>query len=291
MSVAKDEDPETLALPLHAVTPVIPAPSLPDVQISTAPVQLLTPLPSTEGSSSTISITETETADRNISEGEILINYGQMAAAKALIEEGIYFPNFNVSLSSTLQDAQEMDSDDDSSAGQVSEGQMPRFTGAAESIMTGQSQYRSSRSMNRGSSLTRRGRSPSPGQFDIQKEGNGWELDASYGPMTLADLETCPIAALPNSQALQKTPKARDKGQDDDIPAMEQKPATARVIKVESRTPDATQQSTKAEKSSKLQATPLKMSVMLPSMNEEEQSGSISAIDDDDDDTSGAEIF
>ncbi|XP_048393506.1 protein TALPID3 isoform X2 [Stegostoma tigrinum] len=337
MSVAKDEDPESLALPLHAVTPIIPAPSLPDVQIPTAPVQSLTPLLSTEGSSSTISITETETADRNISEGEILINYRQMAAAKALIEEGIYFPNFNVSLSSTLQDAREMDedppsegqviskthkglqkyslgtmlaqvsqgpyapqevhhpedSDDDSSAGQVSEGQMPRFTGAAESIMTGQSQYRSSRSMNRGSSLSRRGRSPSPGQFDIHKEGNGWELDASYGPMTLADLETCPIPALPNSQAFQKTPKARDKGQDDDIPALEQKPATARVIKVESRTPDATQQSTKADKSSELQATPLKMSVTLPSMNEEEQSGSISAIndDDDDDDTSGAEIF
>ncbi|XP_072424926.1 protein TALPID3 isoform X3 [Chiloscyllium punctatum] len=333
MSVAKDEDPESLALPPHAVIPVNPTSSLPDVQVPTTPVQSLTPVPSTEESSSTISITETETADRNISEGEILLSYGQMAAAKALIEEGIYFPNFNVSLSNTFHDAQEMDedppsegqviskthkglqkyslgtmlaqvsqgpyapreihhpedSDDDSSTGQISEGQMPKFTGAAESILTGQAQYRSSRSMNIGSSLTRRGRSPSPGQFDIQKERNGWELDTSYGPMTLADLETCPIPALHSSQALQKTPKSESQGQDDDIPAMEQRPATARVIKVQSRTPDAIEQSTKAENSSELQATALKMSVTVPSMNEEEQSGSISTVDGDD--TSGAEIF
>ncbi|XP_078089958.1 protein TALPID3 [Mustelus asterias] len=336
MSVAKDEEPECLVLPPCAVIPALPTPLVPQVQTPTLPAQSLTPPPSTEESSSTISITETETADRNISEGEVLISYGQLTAAKALIEGGISFPNLNVSLSSTLQDSQEMDedppsdgqviskptkglqkyslgtmlaevsqgpyapqevhhpqdSDDDSSTGQISEGQMPRFTAAAESILTGQSQYINPLSMNRGTSLLRRRRSSSPGQFDIQTESSGREFDASYGPMTLADLELCPVQARHTSRVKGlplKTPVAEDKGQGDDIPAIEQKPGTALVIKVESRTTDTVQPSTQAERSCELQATPLKMSVTLPSMNEEDQSDSISTIDADD--TSGAEIF
>lgn len=46
---------------------------------------------------------------------------------------------------------------------------------------------------------------------------------------------------------------------------------------------------TEVERSSGPPAGPLKMSVTLPSMNEEDQSGSISTLDGDD--TSGAEIF
>ncbi|XP_067895331.1 protein TALPID3 isoform X2 [Heterodontus francisci] len=339
MSVAKDEEPVSLVLPPNAVIPILPTLPpcpVPHVQTPTPPVRSLTPLPSTEESSSTISVTETETADRNISEGEILISYGQMAAAKVLKEEGISFPNFNDSLSSTLQDAQEMDddppsegqviskqhkglqkyslgtmlakvlqgpyapqeihhpenSDDDSSTGQISEGQMPRLTAAAESILTGQSQYINPSSMNRGTNLPQRRHSTSPGQFGIHTERNGREFDASYGPMTLADLEIWPVPALHTSRVTgtaQKTPMAENMGQGDDISTTEQKPATARVIKVESITKDPIQPSTKAERSSEFQATPLKMSVTLPSMNEEDQSGSISTIDGDD--TSGAEIF
>ncbi|XP_078418828.1 protein TALPID3 [Cetorhinus maximus] len=335
MSVAKDEEPESLVLPPCAVILVVPTPVEPQVQTPTLPAQSLTPPPSTEESCSTISVTETETADRNISEGEILISYGQLTAAKALVEEGISFPNLNISLSSTLQDAQEMDeeppsegqviskptkglqkyslgtmlaevsqvyapqevhhpedSDDDSSTGQISEGQMPRFTAAAESILTGKSQYINSLSVNRGTSLLQRRRSPSPGQFDTRTERNGREFGASYGPMTLADLEIFPLPGLHTSRMKgvhQKTPMAEDRGQGDDISAMEQKPATALVIKVESRTTDTIQPSTQVERSRELQTTPLKMSVTLPSMNEEDQSGSISTIDADD--TSGAEIF
>ncbi|XP_072345344.1 protein TALPID3 isoform X1 [Scyliorhinus torazame] len=336
MSVAKDEEPESLVLPPCAVIPVLPTPLVPQVQAPTLPAQSLTPPPSTEESSSTISVTETETADRNISEGEVLISYGQLTAAKALMEGGISFPNLNVSLSSTLQDSQEMDedppsegqviskptkgfqkyslgtmlaevsqgpyapqevhhpedSDDDSSTGQISEGQMPRFTAAAESILTGQSQYINSLSMNRGTSLLQRRRSSSPGQFDIQTERTGREFDASYGPMTLADLELCPVRDHHTSRAKgvpHKTLMAEIRGQGDDLSAMEQKPATVRVIKVESRTTDTTRPSTQAEGSCELQATPLKMSVTLPSMNEEDLSDSISTINADD--TSGAEIF
>uniref|UniRef100_UPI00398F537F protein TALPID3 isoform X2 n=1 Tax=Pristiophorus japonicus TaxID=55135 RepID=UPI00398F537F len=287
MSVAKDEEPESLILPPCAVIPALSTPlPCPPPRVQTPPAQSVTPPTSTEESSSTISITETETADRNISEGEILISYGQVAAAKALVEGGISLPNLNDSLSSTLHDAQEMDedppsegqvitkprkglqkyslgtmlakvnegpfapqeihhpenSDDDSSAGQISEGQMPRLTAAAESILTGQLQYIIPFSMNRGINLPRRC-SSSPGQFDIQTERNGRESDASYGPMTLGDLEICQAPARRTrhvSVAPQKTPTPGDKGQGDDI-TTEQKPATARVIQVESRSKNPVQ--------------------------------------------------
>ncbi|XP_078251945.1 TALPID3 protein-like, partial [Rhinoraja longicauda] len=80
MSVANDEEPENLILtPPLSTAPVI----LPMHMQTPAPHRLSeTPSASTEESSSTISVTETETADRNISEGEILLSYGQMAAAK-----------------------------------------------------------------------------------------------------------------------------------------------------------------------------------------------------------------
>ncbi|XP_067847629.1 protein TALPID3 isoform X2 [Heptranchias perlo] len=297
MSVAKDEEPKSLILPPCAVIPVLPTPlpcPPPHVRTPTPPAESLTPPPSTEESSSTISVTETETADRNISEGEILISYGQMAAAKALVEGGISLPNLNDSLSSTLHDALEMDedppsegqvivkprkglqkyslgtmlakvsqgpfvpqeihhpenSDDDSSTGQISEGQMPRLTAMAEGILTGQSQYMNPFSMNRCTNIPQRRRSPSPGQFDIQTERNGRESDASYGPMTLGDLEICPVPALRTRQvkvAGQKTPTTEDRGQGDDISRTEQKPATARVIQVESRTKDPIQPSSYKE--------------------------------------------
>ncbi|XP_051885668.1 protein TALPID3 isoform X2 [Pristis pectinata] len=333
MSVAKDEEPENLILPpLLSTAPVIP-PS--HVQTPALSCQSLAQSASTEESSSTISVTETETADRNISEGEILISYGQMAAAKALAEGGIFLPNLSDSLSSTLLDAQEMDedppsvgqviskprkglhkyslgtmlakvgqcpfrpqevhhpenSDDDSSTGQISEGQMPRLTKTAESILIGQPQNINLFSMNSDISIPRTRRSPSSGQFNIQTEKNGRESEASYGPLTLGDLEICPIPAQQTRKvtiAPRKTPVVGDQGQGDDIAVTEQKQASARVIQVESRTKDL-RPGTEVERSSGTQGGPLKMSVTLPSMNEEDHSGSISTIDGDD--TSGAEIF
>ncbi|XP_032883072.1 protein TALPID3 isoform X3 [Amblyraja radiata] len=333
MSVANDEEPENLILP----PPLSTAPVIPPMHVQTpAPhCPSETPSASTEESSSTISATETETADRNISEGEILLSYGQVAAAKALAEGGIFLPNFNDTLSSTLLDTQEMDedppsvgqvisksrkglhkysigtmlskvgqcpfapqevhhpenSDDDSSTGQISEGQMPRLTKTAESILIGLPPIIKPLTMDGDINLPRTRRSPSPGQLHVQTERNGRESEASHGPLTLGDLEICTGSALQTRHVIvapQKTPVTGDRGQGDDIALMEQKPAAARVIQVESRTKDF-RPGTEVERSSGPPAGPLKMSVTLPSMNEEDQSGSISTLDGDD--TSGAEIF
>lgn len=253
----------------------------------------------------------------------------------ALAEGGIFLPNFNDTLSSTLLDTQEMDedppsvgqvisksrkglhkysigtmlskvgqcpfapqevhhpenSDDDSSTGQISEGQMPRLTKTAESILIGLPPNIKPLSMDGDINLPRTRRSPSPGQLHVQTERNGRESEASHGPLTLGDLEIGIGSALQTRHVIvapQKTPVTGDRGQGDDIALMEQKPAAARVIQVESRTKDF-RPGTEVERSSGPPAGPLKMSVTLPSMNEEDQSGSISTLDGDD--TSGAEIF
>ncbi|XP_072124087.1 protein TALPID3 [Mobula birostris] len=328
MSVAKDEEPENLIQPpLHSAAPE----SLPShVQAPAPPCQSLAQSASTEESSSTISVTETETADRNVSEGEILVSHEQMAAANALAEGGIFLPNLSDSLSSTLLDAQEMDedppsegqviskpckglhkyslgrmlpkvsqciyppqvhhhenSDNDSSTGQISEGQMPRLTKAAESILIGQPQNINCFSINNYVKMPQARRSPSPGQFNTQTEKNGRESEASYGPLTLGDLEVYPVSAQQVKVVPWKTLVVGNQGQGDDVAVTEQKQTTARVIQVESRTKDLWP-GTEVEGSPEPQAGPLKMSVTLPSMNED-QSGSISTIDGDD--TSGAEIF
>uniref|UniRef100_A0A4W3GIW5 RFX5 N-terminal domain-containing protein n=1 Tax=Callorhinchus milii TaxID=7868 RepID=A0A4W3GIW5_CALMI len=147
MSVAKDEEPETLILPPRPVVAV------PEQSPSTPPQARTTP-PSTEESSSTIS---TETADRNISEGEVLISYGQIAAAKGTTTPSRARPGFY------------LNSDDENSAGQISEGQMPQLTAATERILTGHSQYMNPFAVNRhGTSIQRRRRLTSPGQLGSQ---------------------------------------------------------------------------------------------------------------------------
>ncbi|KAL7873156.1 hypothetical protein AOLI_G00122270 [Acnodon oligacanthus] len=69
--------------------------------------------PSVEESSSHFSpsLTETETAARHISEGELLLSCGQMAAVRALQEEGFNLPNIMTSFNSSLHGVQDMDYD------------------------------------------------------------------------------------------------------------------------------------------------------------------------------------
>ncbi|XP_065603447.1 protein TALPID3 [Cyrtonyx montezumae] len=174
MSVANDEEPEALILPSWQSSPR-PFQSLPcEPQVSPA-----APTDSSEQSTqeSSLTPTETETADGPISEGEVLFSRGQMLAAR---EGGLPFPNLTESLTSTLRDANEMDydppsegqvvrrrhegyhrdpvlallaklnqapvavqggryhlEDSDDSAGELSEGQRPRLTRAAERILMG----------------------------------------------------------------------------------------------------------------------------------------------------------
>lgn len=120
MSVAKDEEPESVDFPTQPAPPEPPVPFtlLPPGTKAPSPTQMPGSDSSTTESTLSITVTETETLDRPISEGEILFNCGQRVAPKILGDEGLYLMNLNDSLSSTLHDALEME-DDPPSEGQV----------------------------------------------------------------------------------------------------------------------------------------------------------------------------
>ncbi|XP_068947820.1 protein TALPID3-like [Petaurus breviceps papuanus] len=120
MSVACDEEPENLVLPIPSTipTPVIFKSFAVEAQ-APSPVHTSSSDQMTqESSSSYIITTETETLERPISEGEILFSYGQKMATSDQADGGLFLTNFNDSLSSTLHDAHEME-DDSPSEGQV----------------------------------------------------------------------------------------------------------------------------------------------------------------------------
>uniref|UniRef100_A0A8B9D4B9 KIAA0586 n=1 Tax=Anser cygnoides TaxID=8845 RepID=A0A8B9D4B9_ANSCY len=231
MSVANDEEPEALIIPSwqSSPRPVESLPCEPQVPSATSTV-------SSEQSTqeSSLTLTETETADRPISEGEVVFSYGQMLAAR---EGGLPLPNITESLMSTLQDANEMDydppsegqvvrrhhkgyhrdpvltllaklnqapiaaqggmhylEDSDDSVGELSEGQRPRLTRAAERILMGHTVH-----MDHAAAQTSENRpyqdfrSLSPGQLAQTAETLG-DADTSHGPMLMAELESQPVS-------------------------------------------------------------------------------------------------
>ncbi|XP_048084804.1 protein TALPID3-like [Alosa alosa] len=117
MSVAREEEailPSPPPSPAKPQTPVPPPAAATVVREPSppppAPASPLSPS-STEESSSGGSLTETEAVARHISEGELLLSYSHIAAARALEEEGLILPNLNASLSSSLLGVQDMDYD------------------------------------------------------------------------------------------------------------------------------------------------------------------------------------
>ncbi|XP_078240049.1 protein TALPID3 isoform X2 [Pogona vitticeps] len=228
MSVAKHEEPDSLVWPAsgmtepHDLQPQEP-PKAPSLSVHTP-----SSAPSTEESS--LSTTETETADRPISEGEVLYSYGQLLAAKAFAEGELCLPHISDSLASSLRDVREMDYDPpsegqvlhrphrgyhrdpvlslfsklnpaplasqeeicgseytDNSAGELSEGQRPKLTKAAESILLGRSVY-----MGQAADPTSRRptqRTASPGQCDGDAGEVLGDADVSCGPMSMAELD------------------------------------------------------------------------------------------------------
>uniref|UniRef100_A0A8C2DXP1 Si:ch211-185a18.2 n=1 Tax=Cyprinus carpio TaxID=7962 RepID=A0A8C2DXP1_CYPCA len=157
MSVAQEDHEEESVI--HSSPPL---PSKP----KTSPPPL--PPVKESSSSSSVTVTETETPARHISEGELLLTHGQMAAVRVLTEEGVPLPNLMTSLNSSLHGVQDMDYDPPSE-GQVigaprlpahhdpvlsllarmehglvnqskqPEGQRPLLTSAAEIVLTGHS--------------------------------------------------------------------------------------------------------------------------------------------------------
>lgn len=84
MSVAKDEEPESMDFPAQPVPPnPVPLMPLPTSTKAPSPIQMPSSDSSTVESSLSITVTETETLDRPISEGEILFDCDQKVAPKS----------------------------------------------------------------------------------------------------------------------------------------------------------------------------------------------------------------
>ncbi|XP_016390422.1 protein TALPID3-like [Sinocyclocheilus rhinocerous] len=188
-SVAQEEDEEESVIHSSPPLPSKPKtspPPLPPVSQEPPPATPLESFSSSSSSeesnsSSSVTVTETQTPARHISEGELLLTHGQMAAVRVLEEEGVLLPNLMTSLNSSLHGVQDMDYDppsegqvigaprlpahhdpvlsllarmergpvsqskqperwwEEESSGEVSEGQRPLLTTAAEIVLTGHS--------------------------------------------------------------------------------------------------------------------------------------------------------
>ncbi|XP_022346695.1 protein TALPID3 isoform X1 [Enhydra lutris kenyoni] len=348
MSVAKEEEPESVDFPAQPAPPEPPL--LPGTNAS-SPTQMPGSDSSTTESTFSVTVTETETLDRPISEGEILFNCGQRVTPKILGDKGLYLMNLNDSLSSTLQDALEMEDDPPSegqvirmshkkihadailsllakqnqdflvsqqavyhsedlenSAGELSEGQRPRLTTAAENILLGQSVSMQSPATNAEFLDKKCAPQPLSQQFDTVAAGGGYEDScASHGPMSLGELELQPnsnpalsttlLTAQENNVKLSGAAEDIHQYQqkhDQDVKQVEHRPAQSRLIRVgnKSDTSLSQQQGGKEVPLFASQTSPTKMSVTLPSVKLEDysQSLSISTVQGDTD-SSGADTF
>ncbi|KTF92306.1 hypothetical protein cypCar_00025274, partial [Cyprinus carpio] len=119
MSVAQEDHEEESVihssppLPSKPKTSPPPLPPVSQEPPPAAPLESFSSSPSSEVSSSctSVTVTETETPARHISEGELLLTHGQMAAVRVLTEEGVLLPNLMTSLNSSLHGVQDMDYD------------------------------------------------------------------------------------------------------------------------------------------------------------------------------------
>uniref|UniRef100_A0A8P0SYT0 KIAA0586 n=1 Tax=Canis lupus familiaris TaxID=9615 RepID=A0A8P0SYT0_CANLF len=288
MSVAKDEEPESVDFPPQPAPPELP---LPTGTKTLPPTQMPGSDSSTTESTLSVTVTETETLDRPISEGEVLLNYGQKVAPKILGDGRLYLMNLNDSLSSTLHDALEMDDDPPSEgqvmriphkkihadaipsllakenqdslvspqaayhsedlencAGELSEGQRPGLTAAAENIFPGRSVSMQPPATNVGSLGEKCAPKPLSQQFDTVT-GAGYEDScASHGPMSLEELEFQPNSnlALPTTLLTAQENDVKLSGAAEDIhqyqqkhdqehKQVEHKPAQSRLIRVRNK--------------------------------------------------------
>uniref|UniRef100_H0WKT7 KIAA0586 n=1 Tax=Otolemur garnettii TaxID=30611 RepID=H0WKT7_OTOGA len=293
MSVAQDEEPDSaMGLPAQPVPPE-PAPFAPSPAAPKVPSSLQMPSSDSSTLESTLSvtITETETLDRPISEGEILFSCGQKLAPKVLGDGGLYLTNLNDSLSSTLHDVLEMEDDSPSegqvirvphkrvpadailsllakqsqessilpqadyhsedlenSVGELSEGQRPRLTAAAERILLGHPLCVQQPVAAANTSLPQCESKPLAQQFDAVSDGIDEDSCASRGPMSLEELELQPNSNLVfpttlltaqesdvNLPVAAKDFSQYQKKQDQDVKQAEYKPAQSCLMRVRSK--------------------------------------------------------
>ncbi|XP_065728006.1 protein TALPID3 isoform X4 [Phocoena phocoena] len=217
----------------------------------------------------------------------------------------------------------------ENSVGELSEGQRPRLTAAAENILMGHSAYMQQPVTNAESSDQRCAPKPLSQQCDTVTDDIYEDLCASHGPMSLGELELQPDPhlALPTkllttqeddvklSVAAEDFPQYQQK-QDQDVKQVEHKPVQSRLIRVRNKCDISLSQQqaspgdmdqTQIEPSLYLasvftggkavplftsQTSPAKMSVTPPSVNLEDcsQSLSISTVQGDTE-SSGTDTF
>ncbi|XP_007466108.1 PREDICTED: protein TALPID3 isoform X2 [Lipotes vexillifer] len=134
------------------------------------------------------------------------------------------------------------------SVGELSEGQRPRLTAAAENILMGHSAYMQQPVTNAESSDQRCAPKPLSQQCDTATDDIYEDLCASHGPMSLGELELQPDPhlALPTkllttqeddvklSVAAEDSPQYQQK-QDQDVKQVEHKPVQSRLIRVRNK--------------------------------------------------------
>ncbi|KAM6171595.1 protein TALPID3 [Erethizon dorsatum] len=355
MSVAEDEDPESVDSPAQ------PAPAepvrftpLPAGTEAAASLQMPSSSSSTLESTLSLTVTDAETLDRPISEGEVVFSCGQRLAPGILGGRELCLTNLNDSFSSTLHDALEMDDDSpsegqvikmphkkfhahailpllakqnqellvseqavyhsedlESSVGELSEGQRPRLTAAAEHILLGQSLCMQQCIASAESVGQQRDPKPLFQQPGTVSGGIYEDSRASHGPMSLGELELQPDSNVVLPPALLRTQEsdvhlpeaAKDfsqtqQKQDQDVKQVEHKPVQSRLICVRnisdvslSRASPGDVDQTQIEPSLYLapvftggeavpcftaQPSPARMCVTLPAVNLEDCSPSLS---------------
>ncbi|XP_051478601.1 protein TALPID3 isoform X2 [Apus apus] len=335
MSVANEEEPEALILPSQQSS-VRSLELLPCNSQVPSPVPTVSSEQSSQESGLTLTETDTETAARPISEGEVLVSSGQVLPTRGSAEGGLSLPNLAESLMSTLQDANEMDydppsegqvvriqdkgyhrdpvltllsklnqapvaaqegtyhvEDSDESAGELSEGQRPRLTRAAERILLGHSVYRDHPAARTPGNRPRRGfRSPSPGQLAQIGEVLA-DADTSHGPMLMAEVESqqvsnpVPQAAQPSCRV---SPLSEDLSQEEGQGAARAETVRPRVIHVRRKSEETQQEGGDAAPHLTSHVSAAEVSVKLPSMNTDNQAHSMSSISGCSD-SSGTDTF
>ncbi|XP_074004597.1 protein TALPID3 isoform X2 [Numenius arquata] len=288
MSVANDEEPEAFIFPPQQL-------SARSFESLPCDLQVLIPVPTASSGQSSqessLTLTETEAADRPISEGEVLFSYGQILAAGALAEGGLSLPNLAESLMSTLQDANEMNSDD--SVGELSEGQRPRLTRATERILMGHSVYMDHPTAWTSENRPHHGfRSPSPGQLAQTGEILG-DADTSLGPMLMAELESQPVSdpVLQTAQLnCRVTSLLEDLSQEENQGAVQVETVRPRVINVKRKSEEMQQEGEDAAPHLNSHVSTEKVSVKLPSTNRDNETQSMSSIHGNSD-SSGTDTF
>ncbi|XP_026525973.1 protein TALPID3 [Notechis scutatus] len=269
MSVGKHEEPEILVLPISPELPKAHSPLLAEPRAPSPSMETSSSDSSEESSPTT---TETEAPDKPISEGEILYSYGQLLAAKALAEGGLSFPTISDSFACTLHDAPEMDTDN--SAGELSEGQRPRLTKAAESILMGHSVYMGQTTSQVPQELTQQ-MSPSGQRDNVAGDILGVP-DVTHGPMSIAEL------AQPNSLGAygntNLTPQLDASLQTKSQEAFQEIPVNSRIICVKPKSEHTQQKGIEVIPHLSPLPAPGKVSVKVPSADTEDKTLSFSSV-------------